>query len=77
MFNAKTSGDVLSSVKEAAAKLQRHDIFEEIKVYMDSSRSNPDSVHVTFDLKEKGKGVYQTTLVTGENEANMVIEYTQ
>ncbi|KAG2219232.1 hypothetical protein INT45_004592 [Circinella minor] len=71
VFNAKTSGDVLSSVKEAAAKLQRHDIFEEIKVYMDSSRSNPDSVNVTFDLKEKGKGVYQTALVTGENEANM------
>ncbi|KAI9494365.1 surface antigen-domain-containing protein [Zychaea mexicana] len=71
VFNAQTSGDVLASVKEAAAKLQRHDIFEEIKVYMDSSRPNADSVHVTFDLKEKSKGVYQTTLAVGENEANM------
>ncbi|KAI8149889.1 surface antigen-domain-containing protein [Fennellomyces sp. T-0311] len=71
VFDAKTTGNVLESVKEAAAKLQRHDIFEEIKVYMDTSRANPDSVNVTFDLKEKTKGVYQTTLAVAENEANM------
>ncbi|KAI9260483.1 surface antigen-domain-containing protein [Phascolomyces articulosus] len=71
VFDANTSGDVLTNVREAAAKLQRHDIFEEIKVYMDSSRTNPDAVNVTFELKEKGKAVYQTTLTTGENEADM------
>lgn len=70
VFDASTSADVLEQVKQAANKLQRHDIFEEIKVYM--TASGADAVNVTFDLKEKGKGVLETTLGVGENEANVV-----
>lgn len=72
IFDAHTTKDVLQNVQEAAKRLKRHDIFEDIKVFVNTSHVKPDTVDVTFELKEKGKGYLSTIVSAGENETNMV-----
>lgn len=72
LFDAQTTDSVLKAVQSAASSLQRHDIFEEIKVYLQSSKTVPDTVDVSLQLKEKPKASFATVLGVGENEANMV-----
>ncbi|ORZ00916.1 surface antigen-domain-containing protein [Syncephalastrum racemosum] len=71
LFDAQTTDNVLKSVQSAAASLQRHDIFEEIKVYLQSSKTVPDTVDISLQLKEKPKASFATVLGVRENEANM------
>lgn len=72
VFDASTTKDVIEKVKEAAAQLQKHDIFDEIKVYLDTNHKVNDTVDLTLHLKEKTKGVFSTNLSVGNNEADLV-----
>ncbi|KAI8981058.1 surface antigen-domain-containing protein [Pilobolus umbonatus] len=71
VFNAKTTEEVLAKVQRVAAQLQNHDIFDEIKIYVDTNRDIPDTVDVTLRLKEKEKGVHQTSIKVDDNKAEL------
>ncbi|KAG0170103.1 hypothetical protein DFQ30_002867 [Apophysomyces sp. BC1015] len=71
LFDAQTTADVLKNVQEVATKLQKHDIFDEIKVYLDSNHEVTDTVDVTIHLKEKQKSLLRTAFGVGENEATL------
>lgn len=55
-----------------AAQLQKHEIFDEIKIYLDTNREIPDTVDITLHLKEKDKGLFQTKVNVGDNQAELV-----
>ena len=74
LFNAGTTEEVLKHVQDIASQLQRHDIFDEIKVYLDTNHSVADTVDVTLHLKEKEKGLFQTKVNVGDNKAELVKE---
>lgn len=71
VFNASTTKDVIDKVKQVATQLQKHDIYDEIKVYLDTNHKVKDSVDLTLHLKEKSKGVFSTNLSVGNNEADL------
>ncbi|KAF7731562.1 hypothetical protein EC973_009326 [Apophysomyces ossiformis] len=71
VFEAKTTADVLRNVQEVAVKLQKHDIFDEIKVYLDSNHGVTDTVDMTIHLKEKPKTLLKTAFGVSENEATL------
>jgi outer membrane protein assembly factor BamA len=63
---------VLKRVQDIAAQLQKHDIFDEIKIYLDTNHDIIDTVDVTLHLKEKEKGLFQTKVNVGDNQAELV-----
>ncbi|KAI9475656.1 MAG: surface antigen-domain-containing protein [Benjaminiella poitrasii] len=71
VFNGSTTEDILKRVQNVAAQLQKHDIFEEIKIYLDTNHELPDTVDVTLHLKEKDKGLFQTKVNVGSNQAEL------
>ncbi|KAI7901209.1 surface antigen-domain-containing protein [Cokeromyces recurvatus] len=71
VFNASTTEDVLKRVQAIAAQLQKHEIFEEIKIYLDTNHDIPDTVDITLHLKEKDKGLFQTKVNMGNNQAEL------
>lgn len=72
MFNADTTEQVLKRVQDIAAQLQKHDIFDEIKIYLDTNHEIADTVDVTLHLKEKDKGLFETKVNVGNNQAELV-----
>lgn len=72
MFNAETTEQVLKRVQDVAAQLQKHDIFDEIKIYLDTNHDVADTVDVTLHLKEKDKGLFETKVNVGNNQAELV-----
>lgn len=72
VFQASTTEDVLKKVQQVATQLQKHDIFEEIKIYLDTNHQVADTVDVTLHLKEKEKGSFQTKVNVGNNQAELV-----
>lgn len=72
MFNADTTEQVLKRVQDIAAQLQKHDIFDEIKIYLDTNHVIADTVDVTLHLKEKDKGLFETKVNVGNNQAELV-----
>lgn len=72
VFNADTTEQVLKRVQDVAAQLQKHDIFDEIKIYLDTNHDIADTVDVTLHLKEKDKGLFETKVNVGNNQAELV-----
>lgn len=72
VFNANTTEEVLKNVQSIAAQLQKHDIFDEIKIYLDTNHQVADTVDVTLHLKEKEKGLFETKVNVGNNQAELV-----
>lgn len=72
VFKAGTTEEVLQRVENIASQLQKHDIFDEIKIYLDTNHAIPDTVDVTLHLKEKEKGLFQTKVNVGDNQAELV-----
>ncbi|CEG83697.1 hypothetical protein RMATCC62417_17576 [Rhizopus microsporus] len=54
-----------------ASQLQNHDVFEEIKIYLDTNHQQPDTVDITLRLKEKEKGIFHTKVNVGDNQAEL------
>ncbi|KAI8370128.1 surface antigen-domain-containing protein [Choanephora cucurbitarum] len=71
VFGANTTEEVMQQVQAMANQLQKHDIFEEIKVYLDTNREVTDTVDVTLHLKEKDKGLFETNINVGNNQAEL------
>ncbi|CAO3657114.1 unnamed protein product [Mucor hiemalis] len=71
VFGAGTTEEVLKKVQDIASQLQKHDIFDEIKIYLDTNHSVADTVDVTLHLKEKEKGLFQTKVNVGDNKAEL------
>lgn len=71
VFNADTTEQVLKRVQDIAAQLQKHDIFDEIKIYLDTNHDIADTVDVTLHLKEKDKGLFETKVNVGNNQAEL------
>ena len=63
---------MLKRVQDVAAQLQKHDIFDEIKIYLDTNHDVADTVDVTLHLKEKDKGLFETKVNVGNNQAELV-----
>lgn len=72
LFNPQTTAQVFKETKDLATNLDRHDIFEEIKVYLDTNQETKDTVDVTLLLKEKPRGLIKTAFVAGNNEVQFV-----
>jgi outer membrane protein insertion porin family len=72
VFSASTTEEVLKKVQSIAGQLQKHDIFDEIKIYLDTNQQVADTVDVTLHLKEKDKGLFQTKVNVGNNQAELV-----
>lgn len=72
IFAADTTEQVLKRVQDIATQLQKHEIFDEIKIYLDTNRAIADTVDVTLHLKEKEKGLFQTKVNVGHNQAELV-----
>lgn len=62
----------MAKVKSVASQLQKHDIFEDIKIFVDTDHATPDSVNIVLHLKEKEKGVFETKINVGDNQAELV-----
>lgn len=75
VFHAGTTEEVLKKVQDIASQLQKHDIFDEIKIYLDTNHTVKDTVDVTLHLKEKEKGLFQTKVNVGNNQAELVRVY--
>ncbi|KAI9252039.1 surface antigen-domain-containing protein [Helicostylum pulchrum] len=71
VFKAATTEQVLEKVNAMAAQLQKHEIFDEIKIYLDTNREIPDTVDITLHLKEKDRGLFQTKVNVGNNQAEL------
>lgn len=71
-FDADTTEQVLKRVQDIAAQLQKHNIFDEIKIYLDTNHDIADTVDVTLHLKEKDKGLFETKINVGNNQAELV-----
>ncbi|KAI8642108.1 surface antigen-domain-containing protein [Parasitella parasitica] len=71
VFTANTTEEILKRVQDIAAQLQKHDIFDEIKIYLDTNHDIADTVDVTLHLKEKDKGLFETKLNIGNNQAEL------
>ncbi|KAG2197401.1 hypothetical protein INT47_005654, partial [Mucor saturninus] len=71
VFKAGTTEEVMQRVETIATQLQKHDIFDEIKIYLDTNHAIPDTVDVTLHLKEKEKGLFQTKVNVGDNQAEL------
>ncbi|KAI9360885.1 surface antigen-domain-containing protein [Pilaira anomala] len=71
VFHAATTEELLNKVNTMAAQLQKHEIFDEIKIYLDTNREIPDTVDITLHLKEKDKGLFQTKVNVGDNQAEL------
>lgn len=71
-FQAETTEEVINQVKKMASQLQNHDVFEEIKIYLDTNHQQPDTVDITLRLKEKEKGIFHTKVNVGDNQAELV-----
>ncbi|KAI8353329.1 surface antigen-domain-containing protein [Blakeslea trispora] len=71
VFGANTTEEVMKQVQAMAHQLQKHDIFEEIKVYLDTNHKVTDTVDITLHLKEKDKGLFETNLNVGNNQAEL------
>ncbi|KAI8967612.1 surface antigen-domain-containing protein [Mycotypha africana] len=71
VFEANNTADVLKKVQQIADQLQKHDIFDEIKIYVDSNKDIADTVDVALHLKEKDRSVFQTTVNIGNNQAEL------
>ncbi|CAO3672795.1 unnamed protein product [Rhizopus stolonifer] len=71
VFHAGTTEEVMAKVKHIAAQLQKHDVFEEIKIYLDTNHQEPDTVNITVHLKEKEKAVFETKVNVGDNQAEL------
>lgn len=74
VFSAGTTEEVLKKVQDIATQLQKHEIFDEIKIYLDTNHDIADTVDVTLHLKEKEKGLFQTKVNVGDNQAELVSE---
>ncbi|KAG0783647.1 hypothetical protein G6F22_008600 [Rhizopus arrhizus] len=61
----------MAKVKSVASQLQKHDIFEDIKIFVDTDHATPDSVNIVLHLKEKEKGVFETKINMGDNQAEL------
>lgn len=72
VFDADTTEQVLKRVQDIAAQLQKHNIFDEIKIYLDTNHDIADTVDVTLHLKEKDKGLFETKINVGNNQAELV-----
>lgn len=72
VFDADTTEQVLKRVQDIAAQLQKHNIFDEIKIYLDTNHDIADTVDVTLHLKEKDKGLFETKVNVGNNQAELV-----
>ncbi|SAM08648.1 hypothetical protein [Absidia glauca] len=72
LFNPQTTAQVFKETKDLATNLDRHDIFEEIKVYLDTNQQTKDTVDVTLLLKEKPRGLIKTAFVAGNNEVQFI-----
>ncbi|ORE11427.1 hypothetical protein BCV72DRAFT_106014 [Rhizopus microsporus var. microsporus] len=70
-FKAETTEEVINQVKKMASQLQNHDVFEEIKIYLDTNHQQPDTVDITLRLKEKEKGIFHTKVNVGDNQAEL------
>ncbi|KAI9306932.1 surface antigen-domain-containing protein [Cunninghamella echinulata] len=68
VFKPQTTADLFNVTKDIAARLDQHDIFEEIQVFLDTNKQNKDTVDVTIQLKEKPRGLIQTGVGLGNNE---------
>ncbi|CAO3650484.1 unnamed protein product [Cunninghamella blakesleeana] len=68
IFKPQTTAEVFNVTKDIAARLNQHDIFEEIQVFLDNNKQNKDTVDVTIQLKEKPKALIQTGIGLGNNE---------
>lgn len=78
VLSSKTYADVINSSQQVAEKLQRFDIFEDVRVLLDNaSDSDPlaarDSINVVYQVKEKSRVFIKTGTEIGNNEGNMVI----
>ncbi|RCH78828.1 hypothetical protein CU098_000796, partial [Rhizopus stolonifer] len=71
IFTANTTEEVMRQVQAVASQLQNHDVFEEIKIYLDTNHETADTVDVTLHLKEKDKGLFQTNINVGNNQAEL------
>ncbi|KAI9248615.1 surface antigen-domain-containing protein [Sporodiniella umbellata] len=71
VFHAKTAQEVLDNVEQVLEQMQKHDVFEEIKVYLNTHPNKPDTVNITVQLKEKDKGVLVTKVNVGDNQAEL------
>ncbi|CEP15494.1 hypothetical protein [Parasitella parasitica] len=71
VFSANTTEQVLKKVQDIAAQLQKHDIFDEIKIYLDTNHDIADTVDVTLHLKEKDKGLFETKVNVGNHQAEL------
>ncbi|KAL0080046.1 surface antigen-domain-containing protein [Phycomyces blakesleeanus] len=69
LFKAGNTSEVLKNVQQVASKLDNLDIFDEIKVYLNTNPTVSDTVDVMIDLKEKPKGLYKTSIAVGDYEA--------
>ncbi|KAI8391578.1 surface antigen-domain-containing protein [Radiomyces spectabilis] len=71
VFEAKTAGNVSDCIKDMAGKLQRHDIFTNIKVTVATNQSVNDAIDVIVNMEEKPQSVFLTSLGVGDNEMNL------
>ncbi|KAI8098910.1 surface antigen-domain-containing protein [Halteromyces radiatus] len=72
LFTPQTTSDVFKEAQDIATKLDHHDVFDEIKVYLDTNQNLKDTVDVTIQLKEKSRGLVKTAFCTGDNEVHVI-----
>ncbi|KAG1137042.1 hypothetical protein G6F37_011528 [Rhizopus arrhizus] len=71
VFNATTTKEVLQQVKQVGVQLARQDIFQDIELYLDTSREGSDRVNMTVLLKEKEKGFLKSQVDVNHNQAEL------
>lgn len=72
VFNATTTKEVLQQVKQVGVQLARQNIFQDIELYLDTSREGSDRVDMTVLLKEKEKGFLKSQVDVNHNQAELV-----
>ncbi|CAO3591966.1 unnamed protein product [Absidia cylindrospora] len=72
LFTPQTTDDVFKETKDLATKLDRHDIFDQVKVYLDTNQKHKDTVDVTIQLDEKPRGLIKTAYGARENEIYVI-----
>ncbi|ORX63138.1 hypothetical protein DM01DRAFT_1331212 [Hesseltinella vesiculosa] len=68
IFRPQTLGQVFKETRTLADELNRLDIFEEIRVYLDTQKQHPDHIDVTLQLKEKPRALVKTAVNAGYND---------